>query len=119
MIDLTTYDLTGRLLVAKSIDQIMEISLSPTGLYVDGLHDPRYEYVEMVNRTAQPRPPNTTLLTGTTLYNIPLPSQIVIDGTNYGDVTDSTVELKLPLPGAYHIDILSFPPLDAHFTVTV
>jgi hypothetical protein len=111
----TTHDPAGRLLVAKLASEASSATTQPYGLYVDGMHDGSVSYV--VAGAVEPRPGNPTTLSGTTLSNIPLPSQIVIDGVVY-DATGSTMELVFPLPGTYEVIVVSFPPLNKTFQVT-
>jgi hypothetical protein len=111
---ITTYDFdTGRILSPKVVSEATH-EVSNNGIYVDGLHDPHDFYVKL--GVVTPRPPNPTTLVGTTLHNIPLPSQIKI-GENTYEATASTMELVFPLPGTYYVTVRSFPPLDKDFTV--
>jgi hypothetical protein len=119
----TTYDRDGRLLSVKTTNvyPIDDLMAAPYGLYVEGRWDTRDYYVDvtMTPRAIKLRPPNPTLITGTTLYNIPLPAYLRINDSGLIEVTDSTVELNFPLPGTYHIKVLTFPQVDAEFTVVV
>jgi len=120
---ITTYHpASGVLLVAKTlgVDDDPTEEIDP---YVDGFHDSALKYV--VDGVAVDRLPNPTLLTGTTLYNVPLPSLVrVIDTVNPAAIlefvtTDGTVELDFPVPGTYGIEVCSFPHLDVTFRVVV
>lgn len=63
------------------------------------------------------RPENPTMLTDTTLTNIPLGSIVMIEGSAY-PVDDGTAELSFSASGAYTVSVLSFPQVDAVFEVT-
>jgi hypothetical protein len=119
----TVYDRDGRLLARKTTNvyPIDDVMAEPYGLYVDGLWETADYYVDvtMPTRALKLRPPNPTLITGTTIYNIPLPAQMRINNSGLIPITDSTVELNFPLPGTYHIKVLTFPQVDAEFTVVV
>ena len=113
---ITTYDGVGRLMVVTSIDDEVRLPSNADGTpfrYVDGEWDQHKYYV--ISGIALERPNNPTTLTGTTLFNIPLPAQIQIGESLY-DVHDSTMELDLP-PGTYGITVRSFPHKPASFTV--
>ena len=120
MINLTTYEpTTGRMLLAKMVGSINE-NTAPGGHYVDGIWDTELFYV--ISGIAVPRPPNPTNVTGTTLFNIPLPAQLGIDdgnGVTFYEVTDGTVELNFPLPGSYLVVVRAFPCVDATFRFDV
>jgi len=121
---ITTYHpASGILLVARTLGGADDDEPIEDDPYVDGFHDAALKYV--VDGVAVDRPSNPTLLTGTTLYNVPLPSLVrVADALNPAAIlefvtTDGTVELDFPVPGLYGVEVCSFPHLDVTFRVVV
>lgn len=71
----------------------------------------------VVNGAVVPLPANPARLDGTVIFNLPNPSTVTINATPYR-VTDGTLDMTFPRPGAYAITVSSpFPYLDASFTV--
>ena len=117
-IAVSNYDpATGRFGVVQTVE---EQYLHLIGPYVVGVHHADVMYV--LDGDAIPRPLNPTLLTGSTLYNVPLPATILIrlpKGDAEFEATDGTVELDFKTPGSHHVTVLSWPFTDAHFDVVV
>ena len=68
------------------------------------------------NGVAVPRPECPATLSGSTLYNVPVPAQVIINQSVY-DTTEETVELSFNLPGTYVVKVISWPHLPKEFTV--
>ena len=59
----------------------------------------------------EPRPAQSTQLTGLTLTALPANATLHIDEQAY-PLTDTTVELDFPLPGTYRLRVTCWPYLD-------
>lgn len=64
------------------------------------------------------RPPNPSSISGMKISNVPNPSNVTIDGGVPSAVTDGEIDLSFEQPGNYSVRVMSWPPLDAVFTVT-
>lgn len=114
MTDFAKYDGEGRILATGSMPDSM-LELQDGNLYI-GTVDANSEYI--AEGIAVKRPENPATLVGTTLTNLPAPCAIQINDTRY-PCTDDTATLHFTQAGTYVITVISFPHLDARFTVTV
>ena len=115
-VEITTYDDVGRLLVAKTVeDTTLERPDLPP--YVMGFHDQLDNYVE--DGKVKKRPKSRAKCRGTTLFNLPDGTTVIINGSTQFQATDSTVELDLPVPGTYVVQCVCFPYTVAEFKIEV
>lgn len=91
-------------------------SMSCQFVAYEGECDNRSHYVR--NSKVIARPEQSTRVQGTTLYNVPTPATIHVEGEPY-EVDDSIVELDFDFPGIYEVRIESFPYLDKTVEVVV
>jgi hypothetical protein len=114
---ITTYDYEGRLLVNNTVqDPLPEGVGGPYNLYVLGWWD-QYKYY-VVSGMVVERPDNPAQIDGMTLFNMPMPAQVRIDGVYY-DATDSTMELDITGVGWHEVVVIAFPHKPAFFKVVV
>lgn len=116
MREVSLYDSTGRIHTILSGDDagIQTTLDNITDSWVEGAWDAHTKYVN--NGEVLDRPANPTTVSGLTLSNVPVPSELKI-GDQYYSVTEPTVDLEFNLPGTYVVKVLSWPHLDKEFTV--
>lgn len=85
--------------------------LSPTGEPIDG----KRFYVRA--GAIAPRPENPATFGNRVFNNLPVPSQIIVNGTPY-DCRERTATLELTYPGRYEVTVKAFPHIEAHFEVS-
>lgn len=115
--DYVIYNSDGRIL--RSITcapRMIKLQKKANEFVLEGFGEPNTHYV--VGRTILDRPDNPTVVTGTTLTNVPIPSTLHI-GPDMYELTDPTVALDLPLAGKYYMWIESFPYKNLNIEVTV
>jgi len=98
----------------SSDEQTIALNKSLQSNWVDGQWDGKTHYV--LEGEVTERPLNPATLDNLTLSNLPVPCKIVINGTQY-DADEPEVELDLPMATTYKITVMSFPYLDAEFTI--
>ncbi len=76
------------------------------------------KYGHVVDGQLQPRPTQSTQLTGLTLADVPANATLHIDDQAY-PLGDTTVALDFPLPGTYRLRVTCWPYLDWTGEVTV
>ena len=76
------------------------------------------KYGHVVDGQLQPRPTQSTQLTGLTLTALPANATLHIDDQAY-PLDDTTVALDFPLPGTYRLRVTCWPYLDWTGEVTV
>lgn len=81
------------------------VALDKNSYVTTGFIDPSEFY--FANQKITPRPEQNTVLDGLTLRNLPVPSEIFVNGTRY-KCDEETVELDLE-EGTYEVIIKSFP----------
>ena len=112
---ITFFDNEGMILHTLQGSRIaIELNKSMNPNWVDGQWDTDKHYV--LNGEPINRPVNPTQMDELTLINLPVPCKILINDNQY-DITDSTVELELPMSAKYKIVVKCFPYLDAEFEI--
>lgn len=69
------------------------------------------KYGHVVDGQLQPRPTQSTQLTGLTLTDFPAGALLHVDDQPY-PLTDTTVDLDFPLPGTYRLRVECWPYKD-------
>lgn len=112
----TFYKPDGRIvMVALQDDDEARHSAEVMGVrYIRSNADFDTDYVEDGNVVR--RPENPARLDGYTIRDLPVPSEIIIQGTSY-PWADPTAELDFTAPGRYVVQVKSFPYLDTQFMV--
>jgi hypothetical protein len=110
------YDSTGKIIgMASSQAEVMPmIKENTTDPYVDGEWFGHPVYV--LDGQVTPRPANPSVLTGTTLTNVPVPATIKINDATY-ESNESRVELGFSQPGTYRVTVIAWPNLDKEFQI--
>jgi hypothetical protein len=111
---LTHYDITGRITGVVTTEHQLTYDLNKTGLYVEGGADLNTEYVDA--GVIKPRPACPAVLTGYQLTHLPAPCTITIGDSGY-QATETVVDLEFDQPGVYTIKIEAWPYLDKEFTI--
>lgn len=133
MMTISIYDETGKITGVISGDEsvIQDIintpefptisNLSPgipappaTRLWIEGdwLDKPVY----VLDGAITDRPANPATLAGLSLSSLPVPCEIIINGTQY-PCTDDHAELTFDQPGTYTVVVCAWPRLDKEFTI--
>ncbi len=81
-----------------------------------GHHDPGEYYI--LDGVPTARPVQSTILTGTTLSNLPIPCALHAGGEVF-EITDGEAELTVLLPGTYPLLVRAWPYKDWTGEVTV
>ena len=76
------------------------------------------KYCHVVDGQLQPRPTQSTQLTGLTLTDFPAGALLHVDDQAY-PLTDTTVDLDFPLPGTYRLRVECWPYQDWECEVTI
>ncbi|KMN48789.1 hypothetical protein VL04_17675 [Chromobacterium violaceum] len=115
-INIIEYDETGRILQTGLAPlENVEVEFALGKLLLQGEADPLTQYV--ADGAIAPRPPNSTVLDGMVLRNLPAPCRLIVDGVEY-DCPDAECALSFSLPGLHHVVVDAFPAQQAVFEVT-
>lgn len=111
------FDADGRIARTGTCpDSMVDLQAGAGEQVMQGTANESKQYV--LNGELVDRPENTAKLSGQTLANVPAPSVISINGTDY-PCDDSSVDLDFTYPGEYRIAVHAFPYTDVEFKITV
>jgi hypothetical protein len=114
---ITVYNDLGAITsIVNLMDDIYDTVLETLPQHILGNYSSEYYYV----KEGTPLPKEQPLITysNSTLYNVPVPAIITIDGTSY-NTDDSVVELVIESPGTHTIKVKAFPYLDWFLEVLI
>lgn len=116
MKEISIYDSDGRIHTVISGDDVaIEATIQNiTEQWVDGNWFEKNKYI--FNGQVLDRPENTTIVSGLTMNNVPVPATVFIDNVPY-KTNEATIELEFSFPGTHKIRVVSFPYLDAEFEI--
>lgn len=110
----STGKITGRAGAQETVMEVIkEMAVMP---FVEGDYFDEKDTKYVVDGVVVPRPENPSTLVGLDLANLPIPSEIIINGSSRYPCTDSTATLSFNLPGIYKIKVEAWPYLDKEFT---
>lgn len=110
------YKPTGEIVMAGNCpDEFLGLQSHPGCTIAEGQADIFTQYRTPEGIVAD-RPTFAEVITGTTVSNLPNPTTVVVEDTEF-EVTDGSAELEFEFPGIYTVTLKSFPYLDKSIQV--
>jgi hypothetical protein len=96
---------------------MIEIQLAENEYYIESEDTVDDSLFYISEEVVVQRPELSIIVEGITVYNLPNPSTLIVEGSLY-EVTDGEAELSFSFPGTYTVRIQSFPYKDKTIEVT-